>query len=88
MKHNFTTLFCLAAKVRQAQKAYFKAKQAKAANSQDLLLASIRLENVLDKYIAKLLPTFATSLLKLTWNEFINSDMKTLELEMGKTELI
>lgn len=58
MTIDFVTLFCLTAKVRQAQKAYFKAKETKAANARELLLSSIRLENVLDAYIKKTLTLF------------------------------
>ena len=80
-------LFCLTAKVRQAQKAYFKAKKKKADNADELLLSSIRLENVLDAYIKKLLPSFPVEELKNTWVNFLNRDMKEIELEFGKTEL-
>lgn len=87
MTIDFVTLFCLTAKVRQAQKAYFKAKETKAANARELLLSSIRLENVLDAYIKKLLPSFPVEDLKNTWVNFLNRDMKDIELEFGKTEL-
>lgn len=84
---NYETLFCLTAKVRAAQKAYFKARETKAANARELLLSSIRLENVLDAYIKKLLPSFPVEELKNTWLNFLNRDMKDIELEFGKTEL-
>lgn len=87
MTIDFVTLFCLTAKVRQAQKAYFKAKETKAANARELLLSSIRLENVLDAYIKKLLPSFPVEELRNTWVNFLNRDMKDIELEFGKTEL-
>lgn len=87
MTIDFVTLFCLTAKVRQAQKAYFKAKETKAANARELLLSSIRLENVLDAYIKKLLPSFPVEKLKNTWLNFLNRDMKEIELDFGKTEL-
>lgn len=87
MTIDFITLFCLTAKVRQAQKAYFKAKDTKAANARELLLSSIRLENVLDAYIYKLLPSFPVEELKNTWLNFLNRDMKDIELEFGKNEL-
>ena len=87
MTIDFLTLFCLSAKVRQAQMAYFKAKETKAANARELLLSSIRLENVLDAYIKKLLPSFPIEELKNTWLNFLNRDMKDIELEFGKTEL-
>lgn len=87
MTIDYVTLFCLTAKVRQAQKAYFKAKETKAANARELLLSSIRLENVLDAYIKKLLPSFPVEELKNTWVKFLNRDMKEIELEFGKTEL-
>lgn len=87
MTIDFITLFCLTAKVRQAQKAYFKAKETKAANARELLLSSIRLENVLDAYIKKLLPSFPVEDLKNTWVKFLNRDMKEIESEFGKTEL-
>ena len=87
MTIDFVTLFCLTAKVRQAQKAYFKAKETKAANADELLLSSIRLENVLDAYIKKLLPSFPVEELKNTWLNFLNRDMKDIELEFGKNEL-
>lgn len=80
-------LFCLTAKVRQAQKAYFKARENKAANARELLLSSIRLENVLDAYIKKLLPSFPVEKLKNSWSDFLTRDMKEIELDFGKTEL-
>lgn len=84
---DFQAFFCLTAKVRATQKAYFKAKETKAANASELLLSSIRLENVLDAYIKKLLPSFPVEELKNTWLNFLNRDMKDIELEFGKTEL-
>lgn len=68
-------LFCLTAKVRAAQKAYFKAKETKAANANELLLSSIRLENVLDAYIKKLLPSFPVEELKNTWLKFLTREL-------------
>ncbi len=87
MNENDLTLFCLVAKVRQAQKNYFKAKQTKADNARELLIYSIRLENVLDAYIKKILPTFDVSQLKSTWETFIARDMKEIELDFAKKEI-
>lgn len=86
MSLDYQTFFCLAAKVRQAQKEYFKAKQAKAENARELLIYSIRLENVLDACIKKILPTFDVSQLKNTWQIFIARDMKEIELDFAKKE--
>ena len=74
---DYITFFCLTAKVRAAQKAYFKAKDTKAANAKDLLLQSLKLEGLLDAEIQNLLKFWKSDELKASWNKYLNQPVKS-----------
>ena len=72
IRMDFKTFFCLTAKVRAAQKAYFAAKDTKAPDRNEKLQYSIKLENLLDIEIKKLLKFWQNEDLKPVWNEYLN----------------
>ena len=71
MSIDYQTFFCLAAKVRSAQKAYFKAKDCKDPSAKDKLLYSLKLEKLLDGEIQRALSFWPAEDLKKKWNEYL-----------------
>lgn len=71
---DYLTFFCLAAKVRQAQKKYYSAKHHEPSEKQQQLLKeSIRLEKILDDSIADLIKNsgWSSEQMKNAWERFI-----------------
>ena len=71
MSVDYQTFFCLAAKVRQAQKEYFKAKATKDPTAKDKLLYSLKLESLLDGEIKRNLSFWSADELKQKWNTYL-----------------
>ena len=71
MSVDYQTFFCLAAKVRQAQKEYFKAKATKDPTAKDKLQYSLKLESLLDGEIKRNLSFWSADELKLKWNTYL-----------------
>lgn len=71
MSVDYQTFFCLAAKVRQAQKEYFKAKATKDPTANDKLQYSLKLESLLDGEIKRNLSFWSADELKQKWNTYL-----------------
>lgn len=71
MSVDYQTFFCLAAKVRQAQKEYFKAKATKDPTAKDKLQYSLKLEKLLDGEIQRCLTFWPAEDLKKKWNTYL-----------------
>jgi hypothetical protein len=71
---DYLTFFCLASKVREAQKKYYKAKNHLPVDkTQELLKESIRLEKILDDTINDLIANSGWTIeqMKNAWQRFI-----------------
>lgn len=71
MSIDYQTFFCLAAKVRSAQKAYFKAKKTKDPTANDKMQYSIKLEKLLDGEIQRALTFWPAEDLKKKWDTYL-----------------
>ena len=71
MSVDYQTFFCLTAKVRAAQNAYYKAKATKDPSAKDKLLYSLKLEKLLDAEIQRNLSFWPAEELKKKWNTYL-----------------
>lgn len=73
----YITFFCLAAKLRQAQKKYYAAKKDD-PDKHNLLVLSKKLETLLDAEIKKLIDDkfWTAEHLKKAWENFIGGELK------------